>query len=171
VLIRGRDVVLGTHRQVNGCEHRSGTHREQLCSGSWVCSAGGPAGPVCTGWDHGVPGRPCRRSWARRLVDDGAPVTAVAVIEARQSAAVPPVGDRVWYRRVGGGPRTALLILHGGPGAGHDCLEPLDALADERPVIFTTSSAAGAAISPTTRPAGTSSGSFAKLTSCGRPSA
>jgi proline-specific peptidase len=29
-----------------------------------------------------------------------------------------------------------LLLLHGGPGAGHDYLEPLSALADERPVIF-----------------------------------
>ena len=45
-------------------------------------------------------------------------------------------GYRVWYRRVGSGERTPLLILHGGPGAGHDYLETLDALADERPVIF-----------------------------------
>ncbi len=45
-------------------------------------------------------------------------------------------GYRVWYRRVGDGGRTPLLILHGGPGAGHDYLETLEALADERPVIF-----------------------------------
>ena len=45
-------------------------------------------------------------------------------------------GYHVWYRRVGDGPRTPLLVLHGGPGAGHDYLETLDALADERPVIF-----------------------------------
>jgi proline-specific peptidase len=45
-------------------------------------------------------------------------------------------GYRVWYRRVGSGPLTPLLILHGGPGAGHDYLETLEALADERPVIF-----------------------------------
>ncbi len=31
---------------------------------------------------------------------------------------------------------TPLLLLHGGPGAGHDYLEPLSALADSRPVIF-----------------------------------
>ena len=44
-------------------------------------------------------------------------------------------GFRVWYRRVGEG-GTPQLTLHGGPGAGHDYLEPLDALADERPVVF-----------------------------------
>ena len=45
-------------------------------------------------------------------------------------------GYHVWYRRVGDGPCTPLLVLHGGPGAGHDYLETLDGLADERPVIF-----------------------------------
>src|SRR5258708_34307099 len=48
----------------------------------------------------------------------------------------PFVGGRVWWRVGGSGPRTPLLLLHGGPGAGHDYLEPLSALADERPVIF-----------------------------------
>ena len=46
-------------------------------------------------------------------------------------------GGRVWYRVVSG--RTAatpLLLLHGGPGTPSYCLEPLAALADERPVIF-----------------------------------
>ena len=33
-------------------------------------------------------------------------------------------------------PGSPLLVLHGGPGAGHDYLETLEALADERPVIF-----------------------------------
>lgn len=44
---------------------------------------------------------------------------------------------KVWYRIVGG--RTAgipLLLLHGGPGFPHDYLKPLEALADQRPVIF-----------------------------------
>jgi len=45
-------------------------------------------------------------------------------------------GHRVWTRVIGAGPRTPLLLLHGGPGAGHDYLEPLAALADERPVVF-----------------------------------
>jgi len=45
-------------------------------------------------------------------------------------------GYRIWYRRVGTGTGTPLLVLHGGPGAGHDYLEPLEVLATERPVIF-----------------------------------
>ena len=46
-------------------------------------------------------------------------------------------GGRVWYRIVGADKDgIPLLILHGGPGAPHDYLEPLAALSDERPVIF-----------------------------------
>jgi proline iminopeptidase len=45
-------------------------------------------------------------------------------------------GGRVWYRVVGSGSRTPLLLLHGGPGFPSDYLEPLARLADERPVIF-----------------------------------
>ncbi len=47
-----------------------------------------------------------------------------------------PAG-RVWYRMVGqDAPGIPLLVLHGGPGAPHDYLENLAALADERPVVF-----------------------------------
>lgn len=42
---------------------------------------------------------------------------------------------QIWYRRVGNG-GIPLLTLHGGPGAGHDYLEPLEGLATERPIIF-----------------------------------
>lgn len=45
-------------------------------------------------------------------------------------------GGKVWWRRIGSGPKTPLLLLHGGPGCGHDYLLPMMALADERPVIF-----------------------------------
>ena len=45
-------------------------------------------------------------------------------------------GGRVWYRVVGSGGGIPLITLHGGPGAPHDYLEPLEALADERPVVF-----------------------------------
>jgi proline iminopeptidase len=45
-------------------------------------------------------------------------------------------GGRVWYRIEGGGPGVPLLLLHGGPGAGHDYLEPLGVLGDEWPVVF-----------------------------------
>ncbi len=44
-------------------------------------------------------------------------------------------GHRVWYRRVGAG-STPLLVLHGGPGSGHDYLEPLEGLAASREVVF-----------------------------------
>lgn len=49
-------------------------------------------------------------------------------------------GYRVWYRVIGGGAEqenTPLLCLHGGPGAAHDYLENLAALASvNRRVIF-----------------------------------
>jgi len=46
-------------------------------------------------------------------------------------------GGRVWYRLAGrDAPGIPLLALHGGPGAPHDYLEPIEALARDRPVIF-----------------------------------
>jgi len=45
-------------------------------------------------------------------------------------------GGRVWYRAVGDGPGTPLLVLHGGPGFPHDYLEGLAALGDQRRVVF-----------------------------------
>ena len=46
-------------------------------------------------------------------------------------------GGKVWYRIEGAdAPGVPLVTLHGGPGSGHDYLEPLVALADERPVVL-----------------------------------
>jgi proline-specific peptidase len=46
-------------------------------------------------------------------------------------------GGRVWYRRLGGGEATPVLMLHGGPGAGSDYIAPLgEALAADRPVVL-----------------------------------
>jgi proline iminopeptidase len=45
-------------------------------------------------------------------------------------------GGKVWYKIVGSGTNTPLLILHGGPGGLSLYLKPLEALADDRPVIF-----------------------------------
>jgi proline iminopeptidase len=46
-------------------------------------------------------------------------------------------GGKVWYRIAGiEQKRIPLLTVHGGPGFCHDYLEPLQRLADERPVIF-----------------------------------
>ncbi len=50
---------------------------------------------------------------------------------------VPFKGYQTWYRIVGVGDKTPLLCLHGGPGATHDYLESLDAMADTgRRVIY-----------------------------------
>jgi proline iminopeptidase len=46
-------------------------------------------------------------------------------------------GGKTWYRIVGREKKgVPLLLVHGGPGATHDYLEPLEALSDERPVVF-----------------------------------
>jgi proline iminopeptidase len=45
-------------------------------------------------------------------------------------------GGRIWYKVVGDGPKTPLLVVHGGPGFPHDYLEPLQGLADDRLVVF-----------------------------------
>ena len=58
-------------------------------------------------------------------------------------------GGRIWWRRIGSGPKTPLLTLHGGPGAAHNYLLALAALADERPVIFYDQLGCGRADAPT----------------------
>lgn len=58
-------------------------------------------------------------------------------------------GGRIWYRIVGSGSRTPLVLLHGGPGAPSYYLNPLAALADERPVIFYDQLGAGRSDRPT----------------------
>lgn len=45
-------------------------------------------------------------------------------------------GGKVWYRIVGSGEGTPLLLVNGGPGVSSVYLTPLEALADDRPVIF-----------------------------------
>ena len=45
-------------------------------------------------------------------------------------------GGRVWYQIVGSGDGVSLLVLHGGPGVPHYYVETLEALSNERPVIF-----------------------------------
>ncbi|MCF8228370.1 MAG: proline iminopeptidase-family hydrolase [Bacteroidales bacterium] len=46
-------------------------------------------------------------------------------------------GGRVWYKISGAGKTgIPLLVLHGGPGVPHDYLLSLEALTNERPVIF-----------------------------------
>src|SRR5690348_14676204 len=45
-------------------------------------------------------------------------------------------GGRIWYRVVGHGTKTPLLVIHGCCGIGSYYLAPLAKIADERPVIF-----------------------------------
>lgn len=45
-------------------------------------------------------------------------------------------GGRVWYRIVGSGNETPLLLLHGGPGFTSHYLAPLEQVSVDRPVIF-----------------------------------
>ena len=66
-------------------------------------------------------------------------------------------GGQVWYRIVGSGARTPLLVLHGGPGASSIYLKPLEALADDRPVISTINLVAANPLLPPTLPYGRSS--------------
>lgn len=61
-------------------------------------------------------------------------------------------GYRIWSKTVGEGAGTPLLTLHGGPGAGHDYLEPLEALAVDRPVIFYDQLGCGKSDRPDARP-------------------
>ena len=58
------------------------------------------------------------------------------MIESIREGHISVPGGEVWYKVVGSGNATPLLTLHGGPGAGHDYLEPLEALAADRPVVF-----------------------------------
>jgi len=45
-------------------------------------------------------------------------------------------GGKVWYRIMGSGNKTPLLLLHGGPGSTSYYLSPLKSIAKDRPVIF-----------------------------------
>jgi proline-specific peptidase len=56
-------------------------------------------------------------------------------LKARSEGRLPVPGGEVWYRTVGEG-GTPLVCLHGGPGSPSDYLEPLEALAARRQVIF-----------------------------------
>lgn len=44
-------------------------------------------------------------------------------------------GHQIWFRQVGSG-NVPLLVLHGGPGAGHDYLDSLGELAANRSIVF-----------------------------------
>lgn len=53
-----------------------------------------------------------------------------------QEGTIAVPGGNVWYKTVGEGELPPLLVVHGGPGFTHNYLRPLEALADERSVVF-----------------------------------
>ncbi len=86
-----------------------------------------------------------------------APVDLRPTVSAVRSAPVAKegyatvAGGRIWYRVVGDGKQTPLVVVPGGPGFPHDYLETLSALADERPVVFYDPLGCGRSERPTDR--------------------
>lgn len=57
-------------------------------------------------------------------------------------------GGRIYYARMGNGPGTPLIVIHGGPGSGSYAYKPFGALGDDRPVIRYDQLGAGKADHP-----------------------
>lgn len=88
----------------------------------------------------------CASSTTRAPAPAPASVSASA-IPAEGYVAVP--GGRIWYERMGSGPGTPLIVIHGGPGSTSYGLKPWAALGDERPVIRYDQLGSGKADHPT----------------------
>jgi proline iminopeptidase len=58
-------------------------------------------------------------------------------------------GGKVYYKKVGDGSKTPIILLHGGPGGTHVPMKALEALGDERPVIFYDQLGSGKSDKPT----------------------
>jgi proline iminopeptidase len=57
--------------------------------------------------------------------------------EKVQEGYIPVTGGQVWYKIIGvHNSGIPLLVVHGGPGASHTYLQPLEKLATKRPIIF-----------------------------------
>jgi len=94
-------------------------------------------------------------SWTRRGALKSGLGAALAASASTAFAAAPQSegyatvpGGKVYWRKFGSGAKTPLLTLHGGPGSSHNYLLPLQALADERPVIFYDQLGCGKADAP-----------------------
>jgi proline iminopeptidase len=87
-----------------------------------------------------------RRSAVAAVAAAGLAGPAFGAAGSEGRTAVP--GGTIWWKKIGSGAKTPLLTLHGGPGAGHNYLLPLAALADDRPVIFYDQLGCGQADSP-----------------------
>ena len=60
----------------------------------------------------------------------------MGITENIQEGTIEVSGGKIWYQLIGGGSKTPLITLHGGPGFPHNSLRPLAALSDERPIVF-----------------------------------
>ncbi|WP_188693892.1 proline iminopeptidase-family hydrolase [Pullulanibacillus camelliae] len=58
-------------------------------------------------------------------------------------------GGNIYYKKVGVGPKLPLILLHGGPGGTHRSMKALEALGDERTVIFYDQLGSGRSDHPT----------------------
>lgn len=60
-------------------------------------------------------------------------------------------GGRIWYKVIGSGKKTPLLIIHGGPGGRGDCsfITPFTLLSNDRPIIFYDQLGSGRSDKPT----------------------
>jgi len=58
-------------------------------------------------------------------------------------------GGKVYYKKVGEGSKPPIILLHGGPGGTHVSMRALEALGDERPVIFYDQLGSGKSDKPT----------------------
>lgn len=70
-------------------------------------------------------------------------ILIISVVNCKQQNTLTPKegfisvkGGKVWYKIVGEGVKTPILLLHGGPGVPSFYLTPLTPLAKDRPVIF-----------------------------------
>jgi proline iminopeptidase len=84
-------------------------------------------------------------------------LTSVSIALATACAKpAPPVegyiqvpGGKIYYARMGNGPGTPLIVIHGGPGSGSYANKPFGALGDDRPVIRYDQLGSGKADHPT----------------------
>jgi proline-specific peptidase len=68
--------------------------------------------------------------------------------KAHEAEATGPNGA-VYYRSYGNGGRTPIIVLHGGPAAGHTYMRPYAALATDREVVLYDQSGCGRSARPT----------------------
>jgi proline iminopeptidase len=93
------------------------------------------AGGVARGTGGSIASRPATAAASASDGDARRSTAERQALEVAQGYADVP-GGRVFWRRLGGGPGTPLLALHGGPGGSGCRFEVLAPLGDERPVIW-----------------------------------